>query len=139
MDPGDYLALMRGAWETVNRRDVETHLTLYDPEVAIRPAFAVGAEGDWLHGHEGVRRALDNVFEIYVSWEGAPEQVIAIRDHAVVVVRLDARGRASGVELSGLFAQVVTVRDGGILRLMNFLELPDAFEEMARLLRQTSG
>jgi ketosteroid isomerase-like protein len=137
MEPDAYRELIQRGWTALSRHDPDAHLAYYDSEVTFRPALAVGGGAGWLHGHEGMRQAIENVYDSYETWSGLVEQFIAVGENALAIVRVDARGRASGVELSRRLGQVCTIRGDRILRLMNFLDLADAFEEMARLVRES--
>jgi ketosteroid isomerase-like protein len=60
-----------------------------------------------------------------------PEQLTAVGDTVVVVVRYRARGLASGIEVEGRESALFTLRDGRVVRYEWFHEPSDA-DEAAR-------
>ena len=89
-------------YEAVARRDAETVLALYDPEVEFdftRFAFP-GLQGIY-RGHDGLRSWFRGWYEAWETLENVVEDVSAAGDDVISVQRMRARGRTSGVELEG--------------------------------------
>ena len=55
-----------------------------------------------------------------------PEEFVDRGDRVVVTVRLQGRGRGSGVEVDARFYDVYTLRDGLIVRMDQFTERSQA-------------
>jgi ketosteroid isomerase-like protein len=70
-----------------------------------------------LLGHDGFLRWIDDWDEAWEDWSVEPEEYIEAGDRVVVVTRLSARGRGSGVPLVRRDAHVWTVRNGKAVRL----------------------
>jgi ketosteroid isomerase-like protein len=63
-------------------------------------------------GHDGVRRALRGWFEAWDSIDDRPTELIDAGHEVLAFVRVAARGRASGAEVSYEHGQLWTLRDG---------------------------
>ena len=61
-----------------------------------------------------------------------PEEFVDRGDRVVVTVRLQGRGRGSGVEVDARFYDVYTLRDGLIVRMDQFTERTQALEAVGR-------
>jgi ketosteroid isomerase-like protein len=79
-----------------------------------------------LRGHAGFLRWIDDWDAM--EWTLEPEKFIDAGERVVVLARLSARGRASGVSLVRRDGMVWTVRDGMVARLDYFNNPSDALE-----------
>ena len=129
--------VVRRLFDAVARRDTETVLSLYDPEIewdGSRSRWAEVMSGDpcW-HGHDGLRKFFRGYYETWESLDDTIEEVIDVAEDAVVVVvHTRARGRASGVEIDWPHhAAIWTVRDGRVVRAVWFRTRDDALAAAA--------
>jgi uncharacterized protein len=108
----------------------EKAFAVYDPEVEWD---ARGAP--WLQelgfdrtyrGHEGVRGALRAWFEAWESIEYRPEELVDAGDEVLAFVRITARGRVSGAEVTYEHPQLWTLRDGKVVRMRVFADRAEA-------------
>jgi ketosteroid isomerase-like protein len=116
------------AWEA---DDLDAFLAELDPEVEWHTALEQALEGraSTYRGHDGVRKAWSEYRG--EAWGGFTSQIQEIRDlgeSVLLLGHLDASGRTSGIELSQEFGQLVTFRDGKILRAEDFLGHAEALE-----------
>ena len=73
---------------------------------------ARGESGERVYrGRDQVRRYVEDWLCIFEGLRIDLEDLTAVGDHVVAVVRGHARGRASGLALDSRFCQVWTVRD----------------------------
>jgi ketosteroid isomerase-like protein len=92
---------------------------------------AVLPDSPVLRGHDGIRRQLDQFWEV---WEGVKMEALEIfqidRRRFVVDVRLWGKGRLSGAEVDQRFASLYTLRDadGKIVRCQFFPTLQAAMD-----------
>jgi ketosteroid isomerase-like protein len=116
--------IVRRLFEAVRRRDAETVLSLYHPDVEWD-----GSRSRWgevmpetnFRGHDGLRRFAGMYYEIWEDLEDRVDDMIDAGDHVVVVVNSRARGRASGADVELLHnVGVWTLRDGRITRVVWF-------------------
>ena len=112
--------------ELFNRRDLDRFLALMHDEVEIESRL-VAMEGAY-HGHEGVRE----FFRVFMDpWERislVAEEFIESGDLVVALGHFHAKGRNSGLEIDGPFGQVLTMRQGRVVRLRGFPDHAQALE-----------
>jgi ketosteroid isomerase-like protein len=120
-------ALLRRAvlsgWASVARRDFELNMVFFAPDVEFEfPAGmqTLGLSGPF-RGQAGRIDALGKLFEVWGSWELEPAYFVDLGDRLLNLGFWRNRARASGVQLEPELAQVVTVRNGVIVRDQNFL------------------
>ena len=88
---------------------------LLDPEVVyVNPPGAV--EPGTRRGVAEFTAALEKVFDAWEYWRGEIEEIEAVRDQVVAVVKYRTRGRGSGVEIVGRESALWTLRDGKVTR-----------------------
>jgi ketosteroid isomerase-like protein len=86
-------------------------------------------EGAERRGREEVLSSLESLFETWQQYRLEPREVRAIGDHRVLaLVREVARGRASGIEVSGNWGYVMTIRDGKLARVEAYRDPAKALE-----------
>ena len=80
-------------------------------------------------GREGLERWIASTSEVWREWRCEPERLVdADDDQVVALVRLIARGSASGVLVDRETAHVWTVRDGRVTRCEVYLDRLEALE-----------
>jgi ketosteroid isomerase-like protein len=121
------LDLVRRAFAAFNRRDVDAVTEVCHPEIEWRPMRESRA-GIVYSGHEGVRRALADIDTEFEEVRNDPREMYAVGDAVVVVGRLLAKERASGVRVDRPAAWLCEVRDGLVVRMTAF---PDGDSAMA--------
>jgi ketosteroid isomerase-like protein len=104
------------------RRDTEAGLKYIDPRVELRSAIVGGAEGNTYNGHDGVRRWMAESDATWADLRLEPEQFRDLGDRVLMIGRLYARGRESGIEVETPIAWLSTLRDGKIVRSEGFLD-----------------
>ena len=116
------------AWDADN---LDAWLAELDPEAewhaAIEQAFTGRRTTN--RGHYGLRKAWDEYRN--EAWGGFRMQVQEIRDlgdSVLILGQLDVAGRTTGIESNQEFGQLVTFRDGKILRSEDFLSHAEALE-----------
>jgi ketosteroid isomerase-like protein len=103
--------------------DVDDALTYADPGIVWNPI-----EESPSQGHDAVRASLARWKGEWDDYKLMPEEFVDRGDRVVVTVRLEARGRVSGVEVDARFYDVYTLRDGKIVGMDQFTERSEAFE-----------
>jgi ketosteroid isomerase-like protein len=97
------------------RASGEPPLHLTAPEVEVRDHDIM--DGEEYRGHEGVVRWLSDWAMAWSQFTMEPVEFIDAGDRVVVVLRMKATGRSSGVSIDRLDAMVEQWRDGKIVRL----------------------
>jgi ketosteroid isomerase-like protein len=120
------IELLRGGIEAFNRRDIDGALAPLDPEVELVPLKAV-LDGGSYHGHEGMRRLLDDMRE---DWERFSLEVDEFRpvgtDRLLVLGRVIARGRTSGVDVDYEAAWLCHLHAGRVIRMQFYSDRNEA-------------
>ncbi len=117
-----------------NRRDFEVLLPFLDPEVEFEGAesliggFSVPDMPAVQRGREGYRRMFEGLIEVWDDLELHPEEVIDLGDRLLGVGRATGHGRLSGVALDMPLFQVLTLRNGLIVRQSDFGEREKALQ-----------
>jgi ketosteroid isomerase-like protein len=123
--------LVRGAYEAFNQGGVEAVIKDYwSPEI-VWNVLPMGIPGLGLYrGYDEARSFFDDWFGAFPfdEWEAEVEELLDAGDRVVAMVTQRGRGRASGVAAELEMGQVVTVRDGKIIRLDIYPDRNQAFE-----------
>jgi uncharacterized protein len=120
--------VVREALDAVNRRDTEAGLSYIDPEAELQSAIIGGAEGNTYRGHEGIRDWMAESDATFEELRVEPEEVRDLGDDVLLIGRLYARGRESGVEVDSATAWLFTLHDGKIMRARGYLNPEEALE-----------
>jgi ketosteroid isomerase-like protein len=105
------------------RVDVDEALTYADPDLVWNPIEELPTQG-----HDAVRASLARWKAEWDDYKVIPEEFVDRGDHIVVTVRLQGRGRGSGVEIDARFYDVYTLRDAKIIRMDQFTNRSEALE-----------
>jgi ketosteroid isomerase-like protein len=125
--------LVRQALRALNERDVEAWLATWHPDGEWYPRGAGRIEGERHRGHQELRRFVANY---YASWDELridEDDIRDLCDDAVFLGRIQARGRASGVELDRGWGCVFQFRDGKIARADGYTDPREALDAAARV------
>ena len=115
--------VVRKLFSTLERNEAEALLELFDEDVEWSPV-----EGKY-HGIEGVGAAWVDWMESWDQHRIEPEEFIESgEDRVLAVIRLTARGEGSGMEIDQRFFQVYTVREGKIVRMVEYVDRSPALE-----------
>ena len=103
--------VVRQAFDAFNRRDVETLVSLSDPDCVWLP-FRAQLEGITYRGHEGVRRFVADMDDDWTGFQVEPLEFREIGAQVVVIGRVTGRGAGSGVDIESEGGFVFGVRGG---------------------------
>jgi ketosteroid isomerase-like protein len=120
------------AWiEAYNRRDYDTALRDFDPDIEwVLPDHQSSDSG---HGTAAVMRFLDGIDEIFDEMRLEAQEFVDEGDRVATRLHHCARGKGSGIEIDAeLYHQVATFRDGRIVRMEYVTTWPDALKALAR-------
>ena len=124
MSAGDVelITRMYRAW---NSGDIAALVDAFDADVEVRPALGAFLASRVYRGHDGVATWYEETYEPWAELHAEPQRFIDAGESTVVVAALRARVRGGQVDVEAEMAQVVTVREGKIVRLDGYEE-PDA-------------
>jgi uncharacterized protein len=119
--------IVRSVFEAVNRRDWDTVLAAYSPDVEwddrdLRPEGAVH------RGIDAMRAEMRAWFGTWKDYRQEIEQIADAGDQVLVVIRESGTGKGSGAAMDQRIAVVITVRDGLIERSQLYRDPAAAFE-----------
>ena len=121
--------VVREGCEAWLRGDVDTTIENWHPEVEWDTTHFEGWPEDKVYrGREEVIRFLVEWLATWDSYEAGVEEFLDIGDKVVVFWRQRMTGRGSGVPVELDSAQVLTVRDGWVLRIDNYTHRDEALE-----------
>ena len=117
--------LRRGV-EAFNRRDIDGALEPLDPDVELVPLKAA-LEGGSYRGHEGLRRYLGDMSDDWERFHLEAEEFRPVgSDRILVMGRVMARGRASGVDMDYAAAWLCYLRGGKVVRVQFYSDRNEA-------------
>jgi ketosteroid isomerase-like protein len=102
-----------GWMAALNRRDLSALLEIADQDVeyASYLASVSGGEGAY-RGHDGIRQFLCDLAEAWDWFKVGVDELRDIGEYVLMVGRLQARGRTSGLEVEKDLAWILDFRDG---------------------------
>ena len=103
-------------------------LDTLDPEIEWRAAQDSRSH----RGHAGVERSVNSWFEVWEDYEAEIEELIDAGDGVLVVINSRARGKGSGVTVRHRYYRVCTVRDGKIVRMLEYSTRSEALQALGR-------
>jgi len=110
--------LIRRGFEAFNARDVEGLVAVCHSDCEWMP-FRAQLEGIVYRGHDGIRRFVADMDQDWNAFRIDPVEFHDRGPRVVVIGRLIAAGRGSGVEVDSLAGFVFDVRDGRIALLVS--------------------
>ena len=126
--PQENVDVARKALDAFNRRDRAAWLALCDPEFENFPPRD-WPESEPIRGPEAV---WDFFVEAQDAWDEGPFEFVDLidagNDKVVADVRREVRGKASGASVEWSYWQVVTFRNGKVLRMEWFAYRAEALE-----------
>jgi ketosteroid isomerase-like protein len=91
--------------------------------------WTVPEDGTTYRGREGVRQRLKEWLESFDEYRYEVQRIIDCGGDEVLVEAIEVgRGAASGAEVRTTNYELLTIRDGMIMRIREFYEAGDAFE-----------
>jgi ketosteroid isomerase-like protein len=113
--------------EAYNRRDFDAAVESFDPEIDwVLPAHQSSDSG---RGPDEVRRFWEGLDETFEELRLEPQEFVDDGDQVATRLRYYGRGKGSGIVVEGeLYHQVVTFRDGRMVRIEYFTDWDQALE-----------
>jgi len=129
MLPRSNVDVARSAYDAWNRDDFEGMLAVVHPEIEWRGPgdLFLGMESVY-RGHAGLREWWNAAKEPWEYFKSHIERTLEQDDKVVAVVRFDAVGRESGVEVGLPFVNLIEVRDGLVVKFDAFYTIEEALE-----------
>jgi ketosteroid isomerase-like protein len=120
--------VVRDLLDEWNRGDVDALLARTTEDFEWHPVLVASVEGGAYRGHDGFREFLSEWTSTWNSWNLEAEEMREFGDQVLVLTRVRAEGRGSGVELDQSLAHLFEFRGGLICRAETFLDRDKAIE-----------
>lgn len=104
--------LVRLAYATFNRRDLEGFLALMHPDVEFAPFERALEGGGAYHGHNGVRSWWNDSFTVLPDLQVEPDEVRDLEDWTLTRGRLRGHGAESGAVFERVVWHLARWEDG---------------------------
>jgi ketosteroid isomerase-like protein len=116
--------------DAFNRHDPEAMVALCDPKCEWLPAIEAEVAGEPVVylGHDGLRQYFKDVAESFLEYRFDVSECRDLGTRVLLLGRLSARGRGSGVELASDLAALVEWRDGKCVRVVAYRDHAEALE-----------
>jgi ketosteroid isomerase-like protein len=119
--------LTRLGYEAVNRGDIDGLLDLCAPDVEWQDQGAIDTSA--VTGRDAVRTFFETVLEAWEELRREPEEIIDLGDDRVLVlIHMTGRGKGSGIVVDARAADLLTIREGLLLRWMAYPDRAEALE-----------
>jgi uncharacterized protein len=114
--------VVRRLFSAFDEQEWEVVLDLLDRDVEWTPT-----EGTY-RGHEGVVTAMAEWLEPWEEHTVEAEEILEAQDRVLAVIHLTGRGAGSGMEINQRFFQLYEVRQGRIVRMVEYVQRADALD-----------
>jgi ketosteroid isomerase-like protein len=114
---------VRRAFEAWLRGDIDEALAGLDPDIVYKPA-----QEEAVQGLDAAQASWERWQASWQEQEVTLEETIDAGDHVIQAILFRGRGRGSGIEVEGLFFQVLTIKDGKAVRWEEFSDRAEALE-----------
>jgi len=121
---------VRQGYEAFNRGDVEWMVAQLDPEIVWEEAAEVPGSSSY-RGIREVRGYLESFAQQWEEIRFEPERILDAEEQIGALVRMVARGRASGAQVDARLAHLYELREGrgmSVLRVRTFFDREKALE-----------
>jgi ketosteroid isomerase-like protein len=121
--------IVRAHFEGVNRRDWDAVMTAFDEEVVLVVHAEVGPATGVFNGREAVGEWMGDWFRAFgKGYRFEVKEARSVGHRVLAVARHHGTGRASGVEVQQITANIYTVNADKIVRLELYSSRTEALE-----------
>jgi ketosteroid isomerase-like protein len=125
---GELTDVLRPLYDARDRETgVAAMLAICDPEIRLKPGGLWLDDASMLHGREEVAEFFGRLADAFEEMHFEPERFEERGDAVAVLVRLEVRGRHSGIADSRTLGHLWRFRDGRAIEIRAFNEPDDAF------------
>ena len=118
--------LVQSAYEAWNRHDVDRLVELTDPDVEIAPlVIGVTSTGPW-HGHDGVRKLVDEGRSRWGRFDIECEEVLVFGERAVALVHVEIAVREGAPTITGDIAHLIEFEGDLVKRFVAYRDRAEA-------------
>jgi len=123
-----WIETARRAIDAWNRGDLDAFLGEWHPDCEWRPAFPRSLEGvgTVYRGREGIARAWRGVRAVWEEYRLVPEDTQVVGERLVVIGRVFARGKESGLQLDSGWSGLASFRENLTASAWDWLDRDEA-------------
>ena len=122
------LELVRSGYKTFAEGDIETVLSLLDPDITLEEREPTLDTPSIYHGHQGLLDMIARVNEGLEDVKYAPERLVDMGDQVLVEVRRKGRGSLSGVPVERWQFHIWDIAEGRAIRFRTYADRQEALE-----------
>lgn len=112
--------------EAARQGQVIPGIEVIDPEVTFEDAVLPDHAGETYRGYEGIMRATEQWLEAFESIDIELDRIVGSGDRVVSIHRARMKAKHTGIELDSDLAYIWTFRDGRVIHIKGFVDLPEA-------------
>jgi ketosteroid isomerase-like protein len=125
---GTNLEIVRALLDRFGSGDLDALLEVVSADFVMEVPPSMSAEPDVYEGREGALRYLRGFDGMLEDVRFEALELIEEGEHVIAMMRLTARGVASGIEVAQLAAAVITLDQGKVTRIDSYPDLETARE-----------
>ena len=122
------LELVRSGYKAFAEGDIETVLSLLDPDITLEEREPTLDTPSTYHGHQGILDMIARVNEGLEDVKYAPERFVDMGDQVLVEVRRKGRGSLSGVPVERWQFHIWDIAEGRAIRFRTYADRHEALE-----------
>ena len=123
--PGD-LALVAGAYDALNRRDIDGALEMHHPDAQYDWSRSIGPYAGVYRGHDAIRDFVQTFLDAVEQLRFDIEEIETVNGEVLAMVRATIRGRGSGAVAVATGPHVWLVEAGRLRRMALFQSREEA-------------
>ena len=118
--------IVKQAIDAYNRRDIDAYIALTTSDFELFPALDRTVEAVSYRGREGIETHLGTLHDTWEEFHVLGDEFRDLDDRVLVLGRVEARGRGSGVQVDAHAGFVIDLRGGKMSRIRSFLDHDEA-------------
>jgi ketosteroid isomerase-like protein len=118
--------IAKRALDGFNRRDVKALVALSTSDCEWCPGIGGAVDGRVYRGHQGIHTWLGELHSVWETQRLYGDEYRDLGESALLLGRIEGRGRASGVEVNAPLGAVFDLHDGKIRCLRTYLNQDEA-------------
>jgi ketosteroid isomerase-like protein len=122
----DNVEIAKRAVAAFNQHDLDAFMEMATPDIELSPAMAGAVDGSSVRGREGIEMLFGEILDIWEEQHVIADELRDLGDRVLVLGRIVARGRASGIPVETPGATISDFRDGKISRVRAYLDHGEA-------------
>jgi ketosteroid isomerase-like protein len=125
----DDVEILREAYEALNHGDLSAAMAVVDEGAEWHEHSDLPEAGSYA-GRSTIRSFLEHFLESWQEFHQEAEQFLAEDERVLILLRLVARGKGSGIPVETQYAHLWTMRDGRGVRVDAYYDRAEALEAL---------